>query len=230
MKPKNGNSSNPRREFLGTLTTGLANLSLAPGSVMAAAEPLLDRNLETADAWFNSLNGKHKVVFDVSRPNAIYPFVWPRVFLMTNGATGTPEAENNVVVVFRHDAIPYAFESRLWEKYKFGEAFQANDPATNKPALRNPFQKPATGDFKVPGVGNVAIGINELQASGVKFCVCDVALTVYSAALAQKLNLSAEAVKKDRMTGLLSGIQVVPSGVWALGRAQEKGCGYVFAG
>jgi intracellular sulfur oxidation DsrE/DsrF family protein len=29
---------------------------------------------------------------------------------------------------------------------------------------------------------------------------------------------------------LLPGVQVVPSGVWAVGRAQEKGCGYCYAG
>jgi intracellular sulfur oxidation DsrE/DsrF family protein len=39
-----------------------------------------------------------------------------------------------------------------------------------------------------------------------------------------------EDVMKDWMAGLLPGIQVVPSGVWALGRAQEHGCHYIFAG
>jgi len=29
---------------------------------------------------------------------------------------------------------------------------------------------------------------------------------------------------------VLPDIQIVPSGVWALGRAQQKGCGYIFAG
>jgi intracellular sulfur oxidation DsrE/DsrF family protein len=32
------------------------------------------------------------------------------------------------------------------------------------------------------------------------------------------------------VSGVLPGIQVVPSGVWALGRAQEHDCAYVFAG
>ena len=62
------------------------------------------------------------------------------------------------------------------------------------------------------------------------FCVCNVALTVYSAAVAQGMNKNAADVRKDWVDGLLPGIQVVPSGVWALGRAQEKNCGYIFAG
>ena len=62
------------------------------------------------------------------------------------------------------------------------------------------------------------------------FCVCNAALTVYSAAAAMQMGLKGEDVKKDWTSGLLPGIQVVPSGVWALGRAQEKGCSYIFAG
>jgi intracellular sulfur oxidation DsrE/DsrF family protein len=234
MKPINDQQPTPRREFLGALTTGVATLSVAslvnPQPAAAKAEPLSEASAGSADAWFNSIKGKHKVVFDATRPHSLYPFAWPRVFLMTNGLTGTPESDNSVVVVLRHEAIPYAFENRLWEKYKFGEVFKADDPATGKPADRNPFAKPKSGDFKFPGVGDVAIGINELQASGVKFCVCEMAMTVYSSALAQGMNMKPEDVRKDWMAGLLPGIQPVPSGVWALGRAQEKGCAYIFAG
>ena len=62
------------------------------------------------------------------------------------------------------------------------------------------------------------------------FCVCNAAMTVYSAVAADMLKMSAADVYKDFAAGVLPGIQVVPSGVWALGRAQEKGCEYIFAG
>ena len=61
------------------------------------------------------------------------------------------------------------------------------------------------------------------------FCVCDMAMTVYGAAIAEAMKLDAAEVKKDFVSGLLPGIQPVPSGVWALGRAQEKNCAYIFA-
>ncbi len=108
--------------------------------------------------------------------------------------------------------------------------FKADDPATKTPSLRNPFWKPKAGAFNIPGFGVVPIGINELQDSGVMFVVCDAAITVYSAAAAQKMNMDAATVKKDWLSGLLPGVQPVPSGVWALGRAQERGCAYIFAG
>lgn len=223
-------SSTSRRKFIGTIAAGAtAGLYGIQHPLMAGTEaPTVD--MEGAEEWMNKIKGKHKIVFDATRPHEVMPFAWPRVFLLTNGATGTPENDCGVVVVLRHDAIPYALESRLWETYKLGEVFKANDPATNAPAVRNPFWKPKVGDFSMPGFGNVAIGINELQESGVMFCVCDAALTVYSAAVAGGMKKVPADIKKDWLSGLLPGIQVVPSGVWAVGRAQEKGCAYCFAG
>lgn len=234
MKLLNPNQTTHRRGFLGLLTSGVAALGAAtlfkPLQAMAKVPALPAEDPTGADAWFEKIKGKHRVVFDATRPHDLLPFAWPRVFLLTNAATGTPEKENSVVVVLRHDAIPYAFEDRLWQKYKFGEVFKANDPATKAPAVRNPFAKPKAGEYAIPGVGQVAIGINELQASGVMFCVCDAAMTVYSTALAESMKLQPAEVKKEWLAGLLPGIQPVPSGVWALGRAQEKGCAYIFAG
>ena len=82
----------------------------------------------------------------------------------------------------------------------------------------------------MPGIGPIALGINELQASGVIFVVCDAAMTVYSAAMADSMKVDAAELKKEWVAGLLPGITPVPSGIWALGRAQEKGCAYVFTG
>ena len=185
---------------------------------------------DNPDMWTAKIKGKHKMVFDATQPHGIYPFAWPRVFLMTNKATGSEEKDCCAVVVLRHAAIPYAFDHEVWEKFKFGEVFGAPDPKTNQPATRNPFWKPAKGDYKVPGIGEVAIGINELQESGVLFSVCSAAITVFSNTVAGKMGLSPEDVRNDWMKSLLPGIQPLPSGIWALSRAQEKGCSYVFAG
>lgn len=234
MENQNNLSGNGRRNFIGSVAASAAALGLAaltPFSTNASPTPGFPFPGENdPDAWFNKVSGKHRVVFDATEPHEIMPFVWPKVFLLTNAATGSPAKDCGVVVVLRHAAIPYAFESRIWEKYNFGEVFKADDPKTKKPSIRNPFWKPEHGDFKVPGFGAVDIGINDLQADGVMFCVCNAAMTVYSNAVAEGMKMSPQDVMKDWMSGLLPGIQVVPSGVWALGRAQEKNCAYIFAG
>lgn len=219
---------------MGTLVTGAAALGLttmAPTLNALGSESQYTPSVSgDPEEMFNKINGKRRVVFDVTQPHEIFPFAWPRIFMLTNEMTGTMGKDCSVVVVLRHSAIGYAMEDRLWEKYNLGEVFKANDPKTGKPATRNPFWKPKPGDYKIPGVGEVMIGIDQLQASGAMFCVCDVAFTVNSAVVAKGMNLDAAEVRKDWVSGRLPGIQPVPSGVWALGRAQEKQCAYIFAG
>ena len=231
MKNNLLNKSTHRRGFIGALAAGAAAIGVASltsplqvkGGSIVEIEDSLPGN---PDAWFAKIKGKHRIVFDATKPKEIFPFAWPRVFLMTNEKTGSPASDCGVVVVLRHDAIPYAFHDSMWSKYKFGEMFEANDPATKAAAIRNPFWKPAKGAYKVPGIGEVAIGINELQDSGVMFCVCDAAITVFSAVTADKMGMAAADVKKEWIDNLLPGVEPVPSGVWAVGRAQEHGCAY----
>lgn len=236
-----------RRGFIRTIASGAAALGLtvlasplkAYAQQKGTAKPLATKATKgEADAWFDKVKGSHRVVYDATHPHEVMPFAWPKVFLLTNAATGTPENDCGVVVVLRHEAICYAFKDKLWEKYNFsdvfkageiGPAFQAADAATAT-KTRNPFWNAKPGDFKLPGFGAVPIGINDLQASGVMFCVCNAAMTVYAAVLADKMGMKPEEVMNEWKSELIPGIQMVPSGVWALGRAQEHGCKYIFAG
>jgi len=225
-----------RRDFLGKLAgtaalIGMSNLPLSAAPEILKENDARGTDLADPDEWFKTnIKGKHRIVFDATEPKEMMTFAWPKVFLLTNKGTGTDEKECSVVVVLRHDAIPYALGDSLWSKYKLGEMFKINDPRTSAPATRNPFWETRPDDFKVPGIGPVQIGIRDLQASGVLFCVCDVALTVYSAVAGGKTNQDGAAVKAEWLAGVLPSIQPMPSGVWAVGRAQEHGCTYCFAG
>ncbi len=200
--------------------------------------PIGEGDANEYDQWFGKLKGSHRVVYDAPQPHAVFPFAWPKVFLMTNEQTGSPASDCGVVVVLRHDAICYAFQDPMWAKYGFAEAFHAKDhgpvfqaaDAATATLTRNPFWNTKPGDFKVPGIGVVDIGIKELQASGVMFCVCSAAMTVYSTAIAGGMGLKPEDVMAEWKANLIPDIQMVPSGVWALGRAQELKCAYIFAG
>jgi len=215
----------PRRGFLGTLAaTAAAGLaSLTPLRLEAQPRRGSTSGVDAAfETWLNRITGKHKMVFDAPEVNSGMPVIWPRVWLNGNNENyGTKDTDNSAVVILRHAAIPLAMKDEVWAKYKLGDAFSIKEGET--PATKNIFAK--VMPLPLPGTGMEA-----LLASGVMFGVCNVALTVYSAMVAQKSGLDAAAVKADWVAGLLPGTQVVPSGVLAVARTQEKGCAYCFAG
>src|SRR5687767_3359021 len=103
MQTNNLNAKS-RRDFLGKLAAGAAALgtvSLAPFQAQAENE-LREYDLADPEAWFNKIKGKHRIVFDATQPHELMPFAWPKVFLLTNEATGTPQKDCSVVVVLRH--------------------------------------------------------------------------------------------------------------------------------
>ena len=215
-------STTPRRGFLGRLAAlaAGAGLSAAVPSTVAAEEARNERSLDPAlDAWFGKIKGKHKMVFDVTEPNSGFGAIWPRVYLNTMQATYPGEA--TAVVILRHKGIGLGMTDPVFAKYGMGEVFTINEG--NAPAKRNPYA--TITDLPITG-----LGIAELLKSGVLVGACDIALTVYSSAVAKKVGTDPETVKKEWIAGLIPGIQIVPSGVLGVARAQELGCAYCFAG
>jgi len=219
-----------RRGFLGGMAAGAAALSLAGltaplNGVLKAGnvpQPSPDSGFE---AWLGKIKGKHKQVFDAPALNMGMPFAWPRVFLMTNTQLGVGNDDMTAVVILRHEAIPLALGTPLWEKYKLGEFFHIQDDKSKAASVRNAFYKPPAGELLLPDMT-----IDELTKSGVLFGACDMALTVYSKFMGESIGKDPAEVKADWVAGLLPGMQVVPSGVLAVNRAQEHGCTYCFAG
>ncbi len=175
--------------------------------------------------WLDSIPGKYRQVYDMPELNNGMGLAWSWVFLLTGQqGYGVPESDLGVVIVLRHDAIPLALQDSAWAKYKLGEQFKIEDPDTKAPALRNPYY-PKPGGLPIPDAG-----LHQLIDRGVKVAACDMALTFYSAAVAKKMGLKPEAVKKDWVDAVLPGITVAPSGVLACNGAVSRGCVYVFAG
>lgn len=225
-------STTHRRGFLGRIAAGAAAAGLGGlvAPFAAAAEPRRPAAGASAspefEAWLSKITGKHKMIFDIPEPNGGFGFAWARVFLNTTNETyGTSDADNTVAIVLRHNGIPFGMQSAMWSKYKFGEAFKINDGATSAPAVRNPFAQVKAGELPIPGMA-----VDELLAKGVLVGVCNVALTIFSGMVAGKMGMQADAIKKDWVANLYPGVTVVPSGVIAVNRTQEKGCTYCFAG
>ncbi|MFN2572204.1 MAG: twin-arginine translocation signal domain-containing protein [Gemmatimonadales bacterium] len=214
-----------RRGFLGTLAAAAAAgfSTLTPLRLEATPRPASRKGLDASfETWLGKITGKHKMLFDAPEPNGGMAVVWPRVWLNGNNDNyGTKDGENSAVIVLRHAAFPLALQDAVWAKYHFGEL--VNIKEGDAPATRNLYAK--TLPLPLPGTG-----VEALLASGAQVGVCNVALSVYSGMVAQKMSMDPAAVKAEWVAALIPGVQVVPSGVLAVARAQEKGCAYCFAG
>ena len=218
-----------RRGFLARLGGGA--LALAAGAFGATgldARPLRPSRAGGAppDEYLGSLAGKHRQFFDATSVNDGFALAYAMTFLNTSGQTyKLKDGELSAIVGLRHFAIPMAFTDAIWAKYKLGEFAKTMDPATKAPATRNIFFNPREGDLRFPDMA-----IDKLQPRGVHFTVCNVALTVLSGALGAPIGVSPEEAAKEWRAGLIPGMVLVPSGVFAANRAQEKGCTYCYAG
>ncbi len=218
-----------RRSFLGTLlasaSVGVAGLALPHRFGMAKNLTLPSPDTSDFEKWLEKISGKHRQVFDAPASNSGLPLAWARVFLMTNQAAGAEEKDVTAVVVLRHEGIPLGMESRIWQKYNFADVFKVTGMMTKTVLTENVFWQPKEGTLPLPGMS-----IDQLQKSGVLFGICDMALTVMSQMVGQKMKMEPAEVKKDWVSGIFPGIQIVPSGVLAVNRAQEHGCTYCYAG
>jgi intracellular sulfur oxidation DsrE/DsrF family protein len=220
---KNSLQSSSRRAFVGKLATAAA-AGMASLQTSARATPM---SLESdPESWIKNAKGSHRIVYDASEPHDGMAIIWSWVFYLTNNETGVADKDMTAMVVLRHNAIAFAMEDRLWKKYSLGEVFQVKDNLTQKPAIRNPYYVPQPGDFPAPGIE----GIQKMQSRGAMFCVCDMALKVYSGMVASAQKLDQQEVYKDWVSGVLKDVQIVPSGVWAINRAQENRFTYCYAG
>jgi intracellular sulfur oxidation DsrE/DsrF family protein len=74
------------------------------------------------------------------------------------------------------------------------------------------------------------MSVDDLLAGGVLIGACNMAIKFYSGIVSKAQNVPVDQIRQDWTAAVLPGIQIVPSGVWAVNRAQEHGCSYCFAG
>jgi hypothetical protein len=217
-----------RRAFLGQLAAGaaagagvLAFTGIAEAMPSVASAAMSAGAAADPEHWLDGLKGKHRQLVDAYDANEGWPLGFTHTFLATQG----PKETAGAVLVLRHFAMPIALQDSVWAKYKIGESLKIMDPGTKQIAQRNPFLKPKSGVLLVDDMA-----IDRLLGRGVVVGACSVALAVLSGMFAANAGVSADVAKQEWTAGILPGITLLPSGVWGVNRAQEKGCTYVAGG
>ncbi|HEX4683277.1 MAG TPA: hypothetical protein VH277_11225 [Gemmatimonadaceae bacterium] len=211
-----------RRVFLGQFGMLAASLTVDADELHASAGP-------TSGPWDTSwldrlAAAQYRVVFNTSEVSDGSVLSYVGSFLDDfHTVHGTGDAQTRPVVVFRRLGIPMALNDALWQRYAIGEDQKIKDPNTKAPATRNVYWKPRDG-----ATGwEAQYGLEPLQQRGLISLVCNVALGNWAAGMARKYQRDPEAVKAEWRENLIPGAILVPSGIYALIRAQNAGCAYM---
>jgi hypothetical protein len=227
-----------RRSFLSTLGIGLTagGAGLGTGSASAQAQ----RNGEggrwqpvrhTGDDWLDQIPGKHRLVLDTTTPQGFGDALafLNNYFNVHQSSYGLQDSDLAVVLVARHLSTLFAFNDSVWAKYgaTITQRTNFNDPKTKQPPTINLYNSTTHG----PALTNRGNTLNSLLKRGVHLAVCQVSTRGNSAAIAMAGGGTADAIYNELVANLLSSnAHMVPAGIVAVPRAQERGYSLVAAG
>ncbi len=226
-----------RRSFVSQAAAGLAALGIAADSARSANAQLVWKGSQWKLAEFQKLVNHPagvKQVYDVAQ-------IGGGKFLnnIKNSLNGLqygfdiPKDQIKVVAALHGPANMLNYGDAVWSKYKIGEWLKVTDPATGKPAVRNPFyasKHPVNAsawaqDPDDPESIFQDTSVQTLQARGVQFLSCHTALEEQSRILVKRLKLteSPEEVVRFMLANLKPGVLVVASMVAAIALLQAQG-------
>jgi intracellular sulfur oxidation DsrE/DsrF family protein len=208
----------PRRGFLGRLAAATSAFGLA--GLHGADAHAAHLHAEDPDGeWISRMKGVHRQIFDMPAyadgRAPVHVMNWLNTY---NAAYGVPDEQLSTAIMAYGRAWGFAFDDWAWEHYGLGEMAELDDPRTRERAKRNIY---ATG---------TPYSIDALQQRGTIVLLCNNSLRRGTSDIARRLNRTADEIRDEVRAHLLPGVIVVPAAVIALGRAQEAGVTYYFAG
>jgi intracellular sulfur oxidation DsrE/DsrF family protein len=212
-----------RRAFISQL--GLASAAVAGSGVLPRDSQLVQGARDIWDmSWLEAIKGaSYRAVIDVSTLEDGYALHLASMLMdQVHEVHGTPDDKIKIVLVHRRGGTPIVFNDTLWERFPVGEQTKQTDE-TKAPLRRNPFYTPRPG----ASAEHAATRLAMLQKRGVIALVCNIAANNWASSLAEAAKRDVAEVKKEVFSNLTPGTIVVPSGVFALMRAQNAGCAYM---
>lgn len=234
-------SPSPRRQFVSRVLGGVSAMAAAP------LLPLTDATVTGQGSggatpsqspwdmsWVDRVRGEHRMLFDSPDIADGLVLVQSRNWLAANAEVyGLRNDQMTAVLVFRHAAVPMVLNDGMWEKYDVAKAVAERaettdllkDPTSGEPTRRNPFINLKPGDRHALIYDDG--GLDRLVERGVVVLACNLALRNMAGSFARQASRPAAAVFAEVKANLVPGVTVMPNGIFAVGRAQGAGCGFI---
>jgi hypothetical protein len=218
-----------RRDFVQQFAAGaigLSGLRSLSGDFPAGLAAPEVQDATTFDVtWTERLKGKHKAVFDCTEPESGYG-AWRMAAWAGQVADVMKAAPADIsgVLIFRHDAIVLAMQQSFWDKYGLGKSAEVTHPLTGDPTDKNPVLLDERDG--IPAPFNMA-SVPKQIARGVTVLACNLALRDMVDTVQKADGVDDAEARKRAVAGLIPGVILQPSGVFAAVLAQQAGCAYV---
>jgi intracellular sulfur oxidation DsrE/DsrF family protein len=174
------------------------------------------------DDWLEQPTVKHRFFFDTSSADG-----FGRALLFANNhftanrsSYGLADTDLALVICARHESTQFAFTDDMWAKYAgpFAERSRFADPNTKKPATVNVYR--ASGYGSLPSMGTT---LDAVIRRGVRFAVCQMATRATAGVIARSTGGNVDDIYKELTEHLVPNAHMVPAGIVAVNRAQERG-------
>jgi intracellular sulfur oxidation DsrE/DsrF family protein len=225
-----------RRSFLSRVVAGAAIIGgtvfRSESAAAQSSTPAPWRPVRHAqDDWLDQVPGGHRFIIDSTTASGLgSALLFANNFFVANQqGYGLGNADAAVVIVLRHNSTGFAFTDAMWAKYgaAMGEAAgNFDDPKTKTKPTINVYNSGAY----LGALSNGGVTFDTLVGRGVHFAVCQMASRRFSGVIANAHKLDAEAVYKELTSNLIRNSHMVPAGIVAVNRAQERGYAFANAG
>jgi intracellular sulfur oxidation DsrE/DsrF family protein len=220
-----------RRSFLARLGVGAGVLgATAVGSSAALADVAGAAGSDAwhparhdQDNWLDQIPGVHRFAFDTTTPagmDGALRFA-NNYYNVNQNAYGLKETDLAVVIIARARSTSFGYNDAMWAKYGkvFSDQSGFTDPKTK--------QAPTVNFYALPDDGSgdpISGAMQALIKKGVRFGVCASATRNIAGRVAKATGGDTDAIVKELGANLIcSNARLVPAGIVAVNRAQERG-------
>ena len=220
-------SSPERRSFFTRFNAGATSLAaLAIGGV-AMAKPKSAARWEPArhdkDDWLDQVSAKHRMLFDTITADGLgEALAFGGNFIRVNKAEyGVESKDLAVIIVVRHHSTPFGYNDAIWAKY--GTVLAPITPVEDPRSKLAPKINIYTSEDYAGLLPSRGTTLDSLTKQGVQVAVCSVATRGIADVIAGKVGGSADAINSELIANLVPHARMVPAGIVAVNRAQERG-------
>jgi intracellular sulfur oxidation DsrE/DsrF family protein len=182
------------------------------------------------DDWFDQVPGTHRFFFDTVTAEGFGDaiFFTNNYFNANKNGYGLEDRSLAVVICARHHSTAFAYTDAMWAKYgtPLAERARFNDPKTGKPPVVNVYQASGYGT----SLPNSGVTLDAVLRRGVHLAVCQLATRACAATIARHTGGKPDEIYQELVSNLAANAHIVPAGIVAVNRAQERGYAFAYTG